>query len=206
MISPMNSAAAPRWWRDPGGSRWSQSCGLGVVGVGLDAPAHGEAVSFSRRGIRHGLGRLAERDREDAGGERIERAGVTGLLAPNARRTAPTAWVDVMPTGLSRTSQPCTGLPFLRRVIGLAFVEGWRRVSSEAGAGSGLLEVLSDLGRAEDLFHPLAPRRTNSSARKRTSGANLRLTTWAISPRIYLRCRPSASSTGFRSLPPNGTM
>ena len=29
---------------------------------------------------RHGLGRLAERDRQDAGGERIERAGVSRLL------------------------------------------------------------------------------------------------------------------------------
>ena len=31
---------------------------------------------------RHGLGRLAERDRQHAGGERIERAGMAALAAP----------------------------------------------------------------------------------------------------------------------------
>src|SRR6185295_3842665 len=39
------------------------------------------------------------------------------FCASNARRTAPTACVDVIFGGLSRTSQPWTGLPFLRRAI-----------------------------------------------------------------------------------------
>ena len=52
-----------------------------VVGVGARAEAHGEAVFLAavhREG--HGLGRLAEGDRQHAGGERIERAGVAGLV------------------------------------------------------------------------------------------------------------------------------
>ena len=54
---------------------------LGVVGVGLDAPAHHELVGLGAvLDDRHGLGRLAERDRQHAGSERIERAGVADLL------------------------------------------------------------------------------------------------------------------------------
>ena len=56
---------------------------LGVVGVALLAPAHGEAVDLAAvHHEGHGLGRLAERDRQAAGGERIERAGMAGALAP----------------------------------------------------------------------------------------------------------------------------
>src|SRR5262249_3452489 len=39
------------------------------------------------------------------------------LRASNSRRAAPTACVDVMPAGLSSTSQPWMALPFLRRAI-----------------------------------------------------------------------------------------
>ena len=54
---------------------------LGVVGVGLDAPSDGEAIGLHAvLHDRHGLGRLAEGDGQHAGGERIERAGVAGLL------------------------------------------------------------------------------------------------------------------------------
>ena len=54
---------------------------LGVVGVGLGAEADGEAVGLLPvDGERHRLGRLAERDRQDAGRQGIERAGVAGLL------------------------------------------------------------------------------------------------------------------------------
>ena len=57
----------------------------------------------------HGLGRLAQRDRQHAGGQRIERAAMAGLLR---RRTGgaplPTAGVELSPTGLSRISQPST--------------------------------------------------------------------------------------------------
>ena len=54
---------------------------LGVVGVGLDAPLHGEAIGlFAVLDEGHGLGRLAEGDRQHARGERIQSAGVAGLL------------------------------------------------------------------------------------------------------------------------------
>ena len=55
---------------------------VGVVGVGLGAPAHGEEIgllAILHEG--HGLGGLAEGDRQNARGQRIERAGVAGLLA-----------------------------------------------------------------------------------------------------------------------------
>ena len=54
---------------------------LGVVGRGLLAPADAEAIFLGAfLHDRHGLGRLAEGDRQHAGGERIERAGVARLL------------------------------------------------------------------------------------------------------------------------------
>src|SRR5690348_8651132 len=42
------------------------------------------------------------------------------LAAWNRRRTAPTAWVEVMPAGLSRTSQPSTFSP--RRLAATALL------------------------------------------------------------------------------------
>ena len=48
----------------------------------------GEAIGLAAvHHERHGLGRLAERDRQAAGGERIERAGMAGALAENRRLT-----------------------------------------------------------------------------------------------------------------------
>jgi hypothetical protein len=65
---------------------------LGVVGVGLDPPGDGEDIGFPPvHDERHGLGGLAERDRQDAGGERIERAACPAFLALSARLTAATA-------------------------------------------------------------------------------------------------------------------
>src|SRR5712671_2435500 len=55
---------------------------VGIVGVALLAPAHGEAVGLAAvHDERDGLGRFAKRDWQAAGGERIERAGVSGALA-----------------------------------------------------------------------------------------------------------------------------
>ncbi len=54
---------------------------LGVVGVAFLAPSHREAVDLAPlHDERDGLGRLAERDREQARRERVERAGVAGAL------------------------------------------------------------------------------------------------------------------------------
>src|SRR5262252_3516761 len=96
------------------------------------------------------------------------------FCAEKMRRTAPTACVEVMPAGLSSTSQPCTGLPFLRRAmteasfLGCGVQQGAARmhrlawVTGSIGAtrrsphctlagcyASGLLEVLGHLRRAE---------------------------------------------------------
>ena len=54
---------------------------FGVVGRAFLAPAHAKAVGFGPvLNDRHGLGRLAESDRQHARRERIERAGVARLL------------------------------------------------------------------------------------------------------------------------------
>ena len=54
---------------------------FGIVGIALLAPAHGEAIELAAvHDERNGLGRFAERDRQAAGGERIERAGMAGAL------------------------------------------------------------------------------------------------------------------------------
>src|SRR5262249_13184253 len=50
---------------------------FGVVGNRLLAPAHGEAVGLAPlHDERNGLGRLPERDRQQARGQRVERAGM----------------------------------------------------------------------------------------------------------------------------------
>src|SRR6516162_7513839 len=54
---------------------------FGVVGVALFAPAYREDIGLAAVDHeRHGLGRFAESNRQAAGGERIERAGMTGAL------------------------------------------------------------------------------------------------------------------------------
>ena len=54
---------------------------FGVVGRAFLAPAHAKPVGFgSVLNDRHGLGRLAESDRQHPGCERIERSGVTCFL------------------------------------------------------------------------------------------------------------------------------
>src|SRR6516164_1901413 len=53
------------------------------------------------------------------------------LAAWNRRRTAPTAWVEVMPAGLSRTSQPSTFSPRRLAAIGLVLLG---EIADDAGA------------------------------------------------------------------------
>src|SRR3984957_4599164 len=103
---------------------------LGIVGIPFLAPAHREAIALAAvHHERNRLGGFAERDRQAAGGERVERAGGGGgpgpgsrppggggargpagpaRLAWNSRFTTATAWVEVMPIGLSSTTQPWT--------------------------------------------------------------------------------------------------
>jgi len=55
---------------------------VGVVAVALLAPAHGKAVGLAAvHDEGNGLGRLAERNRQAARGERVERAGMARALA-----------------------------------------------------------------------------------------------------------------------------
>src|SRR5690349_13134832 len=56
----------------------------------------------------------------------------------NSRLIAPTAWVEVMPTGLSSTIQPCTSRLMRRNCCCLNFCSGGRRVSSLPPCGGGL--------------------------------------------------------------------
>src|SRR5690349_3068265 len=44
------------------------------------------------------------------------------FIAPVRRRTAPTAWLELMPNGLSSTIQPWIGVPFRLRAIAPAVV------------------------------------------------------------------------------------
>src|SRR5580700_1588687 len=59
------------------------------------------------------------------------------LAAPSRRRTAPTAWLELMPKGLSRTSQPWIGWPRRLRAIVCGLI------------GSG--EIALDLGPMQQL-------------------------------------------------------
>src|SRR5207302_9171658 len=54
---------------------------LGIVGIPFLPPAHREAVALAAvHHERDGLGSLAERDRQAAGGQRIEGTGMAGAL------------------------------------------------------------------------------------------------------------------------------
>ena len=63
---------------------------FGVVGRAFLAPAHAKPVGFgSVLNDRHGLGRLAESDRQHARRERIERAGVARFLGVEQELESP---------------------------------------------------------------------------------------------------------------------
>ena len=116
-------AGEARQQRLDGRPRGAQLAGLrrsalGIVGVGAGAPAHGEAVVLGAvDGVGHGLGRLAERDRQHAGRQRVERAGVAGLARVEqrgARRRPPasTSCRPACPAPASRGSPcPSCGVP-----------------------------------------------------------------------------------------------
>ena len=103
---------------------------LAVVGVPRLAPADGKAVGFPP--VHHegdGLGRLAQGDRENAGGQRVEGSGMAGLLrvegapddAHGARRADAGRLVEIDPA-VNRPPAPPTGhrRPFRPRGRGRA--------------------------------------------------------------------------------------
>src|SRR3954470_15652312 len=63
------------------------------------------------------------------------------FCASNMRRTMATAWVDVIPCGLSTTTQPCTAAPFRLRLI--AFVRVFLQVTLDAGGLQQGLDLFS---------------------------------------------------------------
>ena len=87
-----------------------------VVGIARLAPANGEAVGFRPvHDERDGLGGLAQGDRQDSGGERVEGAGMAGLLrierttddTDRPGRAEPDRLVDVDPA-VNRPAAPPT--------------------------------------------------------------------------------------------------
>src|SRR5665213_1572449 len=159
---------------------------LGIVGVPLLAPGDRKAIALAavhHEGDR--LGGFAEGDRQAAGGERVERAGVacgTGPLRQNyffrrpanqhlARRKRRSRWV--------RSSV-------------------YSSESGELGARS-----LCTAG-VRSNFSIRSASSNRSSTRKRTSGANFKLTRRAISPRRNFLFRSSAAITTSVSRPPSG--
>src|SRR4249920_3816508 len=86
------------------------------------------------------------------------------FAAWNTRRTAPTAWVEVMPTGLSRMTQPSTFSPRRLPAIGFAFpgdviavviALGALRLLPILGRILGLGQVTGDGRAAQQLLDPI---------------------------------------------------
>ena len=132
MISPMNCGSSRLDRRARGRCvAGAHDLALGVVGVGLGAPAHREAVGLGAVDHeRHGLGRLAEGDRQDAGGQRIERAGMARLLRveePLDRADAPAS--RSCPRRLVEDQPAVDGRAFL------AACHVWFSVSGVSGEG-----------------------------------------------------------------------
>ena len=87
---------------------FAQRLAVGIVGIGGDAEARDGVVGLARAEQAAGdLGRLAEADRQQAGGERIEAAGMAGLLGAeqDARTAAAPGW-NSGPCGLSSSRMP----------------------------------------------------------------------------------------------------
>ena len=105
---------------------------VGVVGVAGFAEAEGEAVELGAvHDVGHGLGGGAEGDRQDAGGERVERAAMAGLLGVEGAADA----VDHVGAGEARRlvdDQPAVE----RTAAGLAAGHGrWGVPGKGAGVG-----------------------------------------------------------------------
>src|SRR5262245_920814 len=181
---------------------------LGVVGVALLAPAHGELIDLaSIHHERDGLGRFPERDREQTRSERVERAGMAGALGA----VEPLRHAHRMGRGHADRlveHQPAVHIAFLALALARWFVHGRRYqvdalIHSGSFPSSGLLRSRWTAG-VRNSFSMRSASSKRSSIRKRISGANFRLTRCAISPRRNRLLRSSAASTSFWSRPPSG--
>ena len=129
---------------------------LGVVGVGLDAPLDRETVGLHAvLHDRHGLGRLAEGDRQHAGGERVERAGVARLLGveqvleppDRLRRGDADGLVEIDPAvDLGALGAALRRAAARRRRRGLGLIHGLPRLRR--------VEIARDARRAQQRVHP----------------------------------------------------
>src|SRR5205085_11207867 len=64
------------------------------------------------------------------------------LAAPVIRRTAPTAWLELSPSGLSRMTQPWIGRPpRLRPIAVFIAIAGIRTLAPLLGAGDVALDI-----------------------------------------------------------------
>src|SRR5262245_39063688 len=118
-------------------------CGLAIVGGRLLAPGDTEPIGLgSVHDVRNGLGRLAERDWQEATRQRIEGAGMAGLvgceqaldLAHQAGRARPHRLVEHEPAMDRLAFAPRPHCGSLRVRLGVA-----------------MFEIASDLGTVEDL-------------------------------------------------------
>src|SRR5262245_3134909 len=181
---------------------------LGVVGVALLAPAHGELIDLaSIHHKRNGLGRLPERDREQTRSERVERAGMAGALGA----VEPLCHAHRMSGGHANRlveHEPAVHIAFLAPALPRRLVHGRRcqvdaLIHSGSFPSSGLLRSRWTAG-VRNSFSMRSASSKRSSTRKRISGANFRLTRCAISPRRKRLLRSSAASTSVWSRPPSG--
>src|SRR5579872_5536978 len=207
---------------------------LGIVGVALFAPGNREAVALTA--VHHegyGLGGFADRNRQSARGERVQRSGVACALgleqalhdgdrmggghADRLVENDPAMHVALFASRLvvrphlllarivvdspRLVARSGKNVSFRRgriAVLRLNCVIHNHRSSSRPGARSLCTAgVLSN-------FSIRSASSNRSSIRKRTSGANFRLTRWAISPRRNRLWRLSAAITTSVSRPPSG--
>src|SRR5262249_24901449 len=179
---------------------------LGVVGVALLAPAHGELINLSPiHHERDSLGRFPERDREQAGGKRVERASMAGVLGAEE----PLRQAHRMGRGHADRlveDDPAVHIALLALVLPRRLARRCQvdvLIHSGSFPSSGLLMSRWTAG-VRNSFSMRSASSKRSSIRKRISGANFRLTRCAISPRRNRLLRSSAASTSLWSRPPSG--
>src|SRR5664279_1385144 len=192
---------------------------FGVVGVPFLAPAHGKLVELAA--VHHegnGLGRFAERDRQAAGGERVEGASMAGALG----REQALHHADRMGGGHADRlveHQPAMHIALvtlelffgsafmlrsrLRRLLDRRRIEVFQIFFGHLSSSCSRSRLTA--GERSSLSMRSASSK-RSSTRKRISGANFRLTWWAISPRRNFLWRSKAASTSSVSRPASRMM
>src|SRR5260221_1735036 len=212
---------------------------LGIVGIAFLAPGNRKAVALAAiHSEGNGFGGFAQRDRQAAGGERVERAGVAGALGleqplhdrDRMRRGHADRLVEHDPAMdvalvaarlvvrarlLARARR---FVPLIHRIVirirrniflHAVRITDWRldqafcaghnhQLSSSSGARS-----LCTAG-VRSNFSIRSASSNRSSTRKRTSGANFKLTRRASSTRRNFLFRSSAAITTSVSRPPSG--